>query len=148
MIFVIEVENGDEFHYGFMNKAAMNGTGLTQRALGRCILDVYPEEMAAFLIGQYKKVLSEKSSVKYQDSYTDAYDGAALIPRVAANGTVNINNLAVDKAYVNYTSVAAAFVGYAQSGSTVNISGCCAGSDVTLNANYAGVFRGSARCNR
>ena len=72
MVFVIEVENGDEFHYGFMNKAAMKGTGLTQRALGRCIMDVYPEEVAAFLIGQYKKVLSEKSSVKYQDSYTGA----------------------------------------------------------------------------
>ena len=79
------------------------------------------------------------------DKYTGTYDGAALIPRVAANGTVNIKDLAIDNAYVNYTSVAAAFVGYAQSGSTVNISGCYAGSKVTLNAKYTGVFRGSAK---
>jgi len=80
-----------------------------------------------------------------EDKYTGTYDGAALIPRVAENGTVTIKDLAIDNAYIKYTSVAAAFVGYAQSGSTVNISGCYAGSDVTLNANYTGVFRGSAK---
>ena len=79
------------------------------------------------------------------DKYTGTYDGAALIPRVAENGTINIKDLAIDNAYINYTSVAAAFVGYAQNGSTVNISGCYAGSNVTLNANYTGVFRGSAK---
>ena len=92
MIFVIKVENGDEFHYAFMNKAAIAGTGLTKNALGRCIMDVYPGEMAAFLIGQYKKVLAGRRSVTYQDRYTDArgieaYSETTLNPLYDERGT-------------------------------------------------------------
>ena len=73
------------------------------------------------------------------------YDAAALIPGVLGN--VTIKNLAVDKAYVNYKNGASAFVGYALTDSTVNISNSYAGADVTLIGNDAGVFRAVARDN-
>ncbi|MBQ1186429.1 MAG: hypothetical protein IIX54_01915 [Clostridia bacterium] len=73
------------------------------------------------------------------------YDAAALIPGV--KGTAVIKNLGVDNAYVNYSNGASAFVGYALTDSTVNISNSFAGANVTIIGNDAGVFRAVARDN-
>lgn len=75
------------------------------------------------------------------------YDAAALIPGVAADTTVTIKNLAVDKAYVNYANGASAFVGYAFNNATLTIQNSYAGADVTLIGADAGVFRAVARNN-
>ena len=69
MVFIIRVGEDSDFYYDFLNRAAMEGTGLTQSVLGKSIRAVYPIEMAHFLYTQYKKVVSSHESVTYEDSY-------------------------------------------------------------------------------
>ena len=63
----------------------------------------------------------------------------------AVEGTAEIKNLAVDKAFINYESFAAAFVGLGAAGSTLTIDGCFVGKDVYITAFGPSAFRSSSR---
>ncbi|SET80561.1 PAS domain S-box-containing protein/diguanylate cyclase (GGDEF) domain-containing protein [Oceanobacillus limi] len=69
MIFVVNVLDESVFVYDFINQKAMKETGLSHDVLGKRIQDVYPYEVAHFLINQYKNVLTDKSCVEYEDAY-------------------------------------------------------------------------------
>ena len=69
MVFIIRVGEDSDFYYDFLNRAAMEGTGLTQHVLGKSIREVYPIEAAHFLFTQYQKVVSSHESITYEDSY-------------------------------------------------------------------------------
>ncbi|WP_102271764.1 sensor domain-containing protein [Cytobacillus massiliigabonensis] len=69
-VFIVKVINDLEFVYVYMNRAAMEKTGLTRNVIGQSIQDVYTAERADFLIEQYKKVVISLESVTYEDSNT------------------------------------------------------------------------------
>ncbi|MGY0691283.1 PAS domain S-box protein [Virgibacillus sp. FSP13] len=74
MVFVVRVERDPIFIYDFLNRAAMDETGLSQNAVGRSIRDVYKEETGNFLFEQYKKVITTGETVTYEDSYVSSKD--------------------------------------------------------------------------
>ncbi|MEC5424162.1 PAS domain S-box protein [Virgibacillus sp. C22-A2] len=67
MLFVIKVDSN--FTYEFLNRAAMEGTGLNQDVLGKPIDEVYPDAPATFLYEQYRKAVSSRKVTTYEDSY-------------------------------------------------------------------------------
>lgn len=69
LVFVVKVNADSEFIYEFLNRAAMEGTGLTPNILGKSFQEVFPEESAAILIEQYNKVVAAKECVVYKDYY-------------------------------------------------------------------------------
>lgn len=69
MVFVIRVGEDSDFYYDFLNRAAMEGTGLNQSVLGKCFRDVYPREKAQFFYEHYNRVKANIESVTYEDSY-------------------------------------------------------------------------------
>lgn len=79
-------------------------------------------------------------------SYDENNAGAGLIPVIAANADETvIKNLGIDYAYVNHQRSASAFVGAQRDNTVLTIDSCYAGTNVTLKAADAGVFRGYAR---
>ncbi|WP_106496112.1 sensor domain-containing protein [Lentibacillus sp. Marseille-P4043] len=69
MVFVVRVERDPVFIYDFLNRAAMDGTGLNRDAVGKSIREVYKEETGTFLFEQYNKVVTSGEAVIYEDSY-------------------------------------------------------------------------------
>ncbi|MBP1948030.1 diguanylate cyclase (GGDEF)-like protein/PAS domain S-box-containing protein [Virgibacillus litoralis] len=69
MVFVMKVESGFEFTYDFVNRAAMEGTDITQAALGKTIKEVCVRDQSNFLYEQYKEVVISKNRVTFEDSY-------------------------------------------------------------------------------
>ncbi|MED3574603.1 PAS domain S-box protein [Cytobacillus praedii] len=69
-VFIVKVINDLDFVYVYLNRAAMEKTGLTKSVIGQSIDDVYTAERADFLIEQYKKVVISLESVTYEDSNT------------------------------------------------------------------------------
>ncbi|WP_092491922.1 sensor domain-containing protein [Virgibacillus salinus] len=69
MVFVMKVEGGFEFTYDFVNRAAMEGTDITQAALGKTIQEVCARDQSDFLYEKYKEVVISKNSVTFEDSY-------------------------------------------------------------------------------
>lgn len=70
MVFVVSVENNPfTFTYDFLNRAAMEGTGFTERILGKPIREVYQGEEGTFLYEQYKQAANRGEIVSYEDSY-------------------------------------------------------------------------------
>ncbi|MFZ3578788.1 PAS domain S-box protein [Virgibacillus sp. DJP39] len=69
MLFVIRVENETELIYDFINRAAMDGTGLSQEVLGKKIGEVYPQETASFFYQHYTKVLTSRKPHTFEDSF-------------------------------------------------------------------------------
>jgi diguanylate cyclase (GGDEF)-like protein len=65
MIFLLKVEEGPRFRYVMMNPAAMRAASLTEEAYGKCIEDVYPEEMAAFLNNKYYKAVVSREPITF-----------------------------------------------------------------------------------
>ncbi|MBQ1186959.1 MAG: family 16 glycosylhydrolase [Clostridia bacterium] len=79
--------------------------------------------------------------------------GNGLIPRVAANTSVSITKLGVDKAYISGVHGVSAFVGCGgdnvattdDTKARINIDQCYAGANVTLKGYDTGAFRGATR---
>ena len=69
MVFVVKVVNNSDFLYEFLNRSAMEKTGLTELVLHTSFYDVYSRETADFFYKQYKKVLTSRESIIYEDSY-------------------------------------------------------------------------------
>lgn len=68
MVFIIKVRYNSVFYYDFINRSAMEGTGLTQNVLGKSIHEVYSEVKANFLHEQYKKVVDTLEPFTYENS--------------------------------------------------------------------------------
>lgn len=69
MVFIMRVEDDSKFYYEFLNRTAMEKTGLNESAIGKTFSDVYPVEFADFLYKQYERVIACLDSVTYEDSY-------------------------------------------------------------------------------
>ncbi|MFB4167767.1 PAS domain S-box protein [Virgibacillus sp. JSM 102003] len=69
MVFVMKAEAGFEFRYDFVNRAAMEGTEITQAALGKTIREVCEREHSDFLYVQYKRAVVSQEKVIFEDSY-------------------------------------------------------------------------------
>ena len=78
-------------------------------------------------------------------SYNVYSSGTALIPSIAENGNVTIANLAIDCAYVNVETSAAAFVAVSPLDSYLTMDSCYAGQRVYLNAASASTIRAYAK---
>ncbi|MHA6252501.1 sensor domain-containing protein [Oceanobacillus sp. CAU 1775] len=74
LIFVVKVENESDFVYEFLNRAAMNSTGLTEGVIGKTIHEVYPENIASSLSEMYQKVFRSGEVHTYEDYY-DSTEG-------------------------------------------------------------------------
>ncbi|MGM8215419.1 diguanylate cyclase domain-containing protein [Bacillaceae bacterium W0354] len=71
MVFIIDVGDGNEFIYRFLNQAAMNRTDLSNEVIGKSLKEVYPNELGDFLSDQYNKAIMKKDVLIYEDSYID-----------------------------------------------------------------------------
>ncbi|SFE04818.1 PAS domain S-box-containing protein/diguanylate cyclase (GGDEF) domain-containing protein [Lentibacillus persicus] len=69
MVFVIKVDELENFRYEFLNKAAKERTALTDDVIGRTFHEVYPKKTTAHLTEKYKKVLDTRDIVTYEDHY-------------------------------------------------------------------------------
>jgi diguanylate cyclase (GGDEF)-like protein/PAS domain S-box-containing protein len=69
MVFVMRVGEDSEFYYEFLNRAAMEWTGLNQSVLGKCLRSIYPEEKADFLSEHYNRVKANLESLTFEDTY-------------------------------------------------------------------------------
>jgi len=69
IVFIMRVGSDFEFYYAFLNRAAMEKTGLTESVIGKSFREVYPAEVANLLYEQYEKVITSLESVTYEDSY-------------------------------------------------------------------------------
>ncbi|WP_068677614.1 bifunctional diguanylate cyclase/phosphodiesterase [Oceanobacillus sp. Castelsardo] len=68
-VFVIRVAQESLFIYDFLNRAAITGTDLTKNVLGKSIKEVYPQDFYEFLYKKYRKVVTTREKVTYEDSY-------------------------------------------------------------------------------
>src|SRR5690625_6208868 len=69
MVFVMRVISDEEFIYEYINRAAMNRTGLTKSVIGKSIHEVNPHETAATLYEHYRKVVCNQVSLTYKSKY-------------------------------------------------------------------------------
>ncbi|WP_339217023.1 sensor domain-containing diguanylate cyclase [Ornithinibacillus sp. FSL M8-0202] len=69
MVFVVTVKNKSEFIYYFINRAAIDKTGLTQNIIGKTIGEVHSKNTAKFLYKQFEKVVASGESITYEDSF-------------------------------------------------------------------------------
>lgn len=93
MIFIINVVNNEDFRFQFLNTAAINRLGFSDRIIGTSILDIEPKEKAKFLYEQYKKVTIYKESYNYEDIYEEDgkkyYAETILTPLLDEKGSVD-----------------------------------------------------------
>ncbi|WP_164669273.1 diguanylate cyclase domain-containing protein [Virgibacillus doumboii] len=73
MVFIIRVEEED-FYYEYLNRTAMDRTGLDETVTGKSIRSIYPAEKAAFLCNYYREAIETRTPLTYEDSYI-AYSG-------------------------------------------------------------------------
>lgn len=69
-VFIVKVINDLDFVYVYLNRAAMEKTGLTKSVIGQSIREIYTAERADFLIEQYNKAVISLESVTYEESNT------------------------------------------------------------------------------
>lgn len=69
MVFIMRVEDDLNYYYEFLNRTAMEKTGLDESVIGKTFSDVYPIEFADFLYKQYERVIACLDSITYEDSY-------------------------------------------------------------------------------
>ncbi|HHW68188.1 MAG: hypothetical protein PWP07_1431 [Epulopiscium sp.] len=74
-IFLIKVNDDDDFRYSFINKAAKQYTGLTEDAIGRTVHDMLPKILADSIIHQYKYAIAQKHCITYEDhGFFESFD--------------------------------------------------------------------------
>lgn len=92
MIFIVKVVN-DDFHFQFINTAAMERLGFSSHMIGSRIMDIEPKEKAEFLYKQYRKVAISQNTYNYVDIYEENgqkyYAETVLSPCLDENGAVN-----------------------------------------------------------
>lgn len=74
MTFIVEVEEGAQLRYQFVNEAVYKKLGvLTKHLLGKTIDEVYREhpEKGNFLLKKYRQVITKQESLNYRDQYVD-----------------------------------------------------------------------------
>lgn len=72
MIFILKVENNDEFCFEFINTAAMKHFELSKGIIvGSSIMAIVPEEKAKFLHKQYKEVVISQKGFTFEDFYEE-----------------------------------------------------------------------------
>lgn len=69
LVFIMRAAEHHSFFYDFLNRTAMEKTGLTQSIVGKSFYDIYSDEKADFLLEYYKKVVDSRESLSYEDSY-------------------------------------------------------------------------------
>jgi diguanylate cyclase (GGDEF)-like protein/PAS domain S-box-containing protein len=87
LLFVMKVEDNSVFYYDFLNRAAMEETGLDNSVLGKSITEVYSKEKAELLKGYYKKVAATQKNLTYEDSFLSSsgsilYSKTSLTPLI------------------------------------------------------------------
>lgn len=68
MVFLLRVENDADFIYEYLNRSAIEKTGLTN-VIGSSIRDVYPPERAKFLCNHYMNVVINRKKMIFEDTY-------------------------------------------------------------------------------
>ncbi|GGM18700.1 hypothetical protein GCM10011351_00630 [Paraliobacillus quinghaiensis] len=69
MVFVMRVKNDTEFVYDFVNRVAMDSTGMTQDDLGKTIHEVRPPAHANLLYQNYYQVITTRKTVTFEDYF-------------------------------------------------------------------------------
>lgn len=90
MVFVVKVENNTNFVYEYLNRAAMEGTGMTEDVIGKSIQEVYTNEAGRLLFEYYHEVVTSRKTLIYEDSYLEQssvrhYSESKLIPLLNEN---------------------------------------------------------------
>ncbi|MGP4108604.1 diguanylate cyclase domain-containing protein [Virgibacillus sp. L01] len=90
MVFIIAVDDNDNFCYEFLNKAAINQTFLTDKVIGQSIQDVYPQKTADFLVAKYREAIEVTDGLTYEDFYESTsgikYSETTLTPMCGNDG--------------------------------------------------------------
>lgn len=74
LVFIMRVTENHTFIYDFLNRTAMEKTGLTESILGKSLNGVLSDGKADFLLKQYIKAAENRQSFSYEDSYI-SYSG-------------------------------------------------------------------------
>lgn len=69
MVFIMRVADNDAFIYEFINRIAMEKTGLTQSIIGKSFSEVCSHEKSDVLLEHYRKVVENREGLSYEDSY-------------------------------------------------------------------------------
>ncbi|TFD97134.1 diguanylate cyclase domain-containing protein [Jeotgalibacillus salarius] len=69
MVFIVKVENNEEFSYSFINEEAKIRSGLSEHDYGKPIRFLQQSEVTSYLYEQYKRVVMTGEDVIYKDSY-------------------------------------------------------------------------------
>lgn len=91
MVFIIAIDDNDNFCYEFLNKAAINQTFLSDKVIGQSIQDVYPQKTANFLIDKYREAIEVTNGLTYEDFYESTsgikYSETTLTPLCDNDGS-------------------------------------------------------------
>lgn len=69
MVFVVKVGTDPLFVYEYFNQAVLERTALHETDLGKTFHEVHTKSTAVLLEEQYKKVLTNKTAIVFDDSY-------------------------------------------------------------------------------
>ncbi|WP_164669887.1 sensor domain-containing protein [Virgibacillus doumboii] len=69
MVFIIKVDEYNNFYYDFLNNAVLERTILTEEVLGKSIQEVNPKVTADFLTEKYLEAIKTQKSITYEDYY-------------------------------------------------------------------------------
>lgn len=71
MLFQLDVEPNDVFRFATVNRAFLEKTGLTEdQIIGKTVEEVISEESLDLVLGQYRKAISEKKMVQWEETST------------------------------------------------------------------------------
>jgi diguanylate cyclase (GGDEF)-like protein/PAS domain S-box-containing protein len=92
IVFLMKVEEGPRFRYVRVSANALPLANLTEQDIGKCIEDVYPQEIADHLNKQYKKALATREVVTYRDQMNVKGEPrmaeSMIVPIVKDDGTI------------------------------------------------------------
>ncbi|AIF45184.1 bifunctional diguanylate cyclase/phosphodiesterase [Virgibacillus sp. SK37] len=91
MLFIIDVKPGPSFYYNFLNLAAMEGTGLSEKVIGKSFREVNAESKANLLEKKYSFTCKEKRVTTYEDSFLSV-NNETLYSKTTLTPLFNKNN--------------------------------------------------------
>ncbi|MCH1625417.1 sensor domain-containing protein [Ferdinandcohnia quinoae] len=66
IVYIIRVGENSDFYVDFLNRTAMEKSGMSQSVLGQSIQDIFPKEKASILYENCKEVVTSQDCVKYE----------------------------------------------------------------------------------
>ncbi|TWI59850.1 PAS domain S-box protein [Halalkalibacter nanhaiisediminis] len=79
LVMVIEVVDGSDFVYRFMNKKAQEIIGVREDVFGKTFADIFPDQKATYIQGNFLKVLQHKEPVTFERYESNGWIGQTTL---------------------------------------------------------------------